>query len=67
VTINLAALPEPIRAYLTGHDDRDDEAAARTFAPHATVTDEGQSHTPAHKTSVRGGDAPQPHTPTRPR
>lgn len=47
MTINLTALPEPIRAYLTGHENRDDEAAARTFAPHATVTDEGQTHTGA--------------------
>jgi hypothetical protein len=42
--INLTALPEPIRAYLTAHENRDDEAAARTFARHATVTDEGQTH-----------------------
>jgi limonene-1,2-epoxide hydrolase len=45
VTTDLTALPAPIRDYLTAHDSRDDEAAVRAFAPEATVTDEGQTHT----------------------
>jgi hypothetical protein len=38
-------LPAPVRAYLAGHADRDDEAAVRAFAPDATVTDEGKTST----------------------
>jgi hypothetical protein len=34
-----------VRAYLTAHADRDDEAAVRAFAPDATVTDEGKTYT----------------------
>jgi hypothetical protein len=45
VTTDLTALPAPIRAYLTAHERRDDEAAVQAFAPDATVTDEGQTHT----------------------
>ena len=45
MTTDLSALPAPIRAYLTAHDSRDDEAAIRAFATDATVTDEGQTHT----------------------
>jgi hypothetical protein len=45
VTTDLTALPEPIRAYLTAHENHDDDAAVRAFAPDATVTDEGQTHT----------------------
>jgi cell wall assembly regulator SMI1 len=45
VTTDLTALPAPIRAYLAAHEGRDDGAAVRTFAPDATVTDEGQTHT----------------------
>jgi hypothetical protein len=44
VTTDLTALPEPIRAYLTAHENRDDDAL-RAFAPDATLTDEGQTHT----------------------
>jgi len=44
VTTDLTALPEPIRAYLTAHENRDDDAAVRAFAPDATVIDEGQTH-----------------------
>jgi ketosteroid isomerase-like protein len=47
VTTDLTAVPEPIRAYLTAHENRDDDAAVRVFAPDATVTDEGQTHTGA--------------------
>jgi hypothetical protein len=39
------ALPAPIRAYLAAHASRDDNAAASAFAPNATVTDEGKTHT----------------------
>jgi hypothetical protein len=35
VTTDLTALPAPIRAYLAAHEDRDDAAAARAFAPDA--------------------------------
>ena len=47
--IDLTPLPGPIRAYLTAHDSRDDDAAIHTFTPDATVTDEGRTHrgTPA--------------------
>lgn len=45
VTTDLTALPEPIRAYLTARENRDDDAAVRAFAPDATVTDEGQTQT----------------------
>src|SRR5258705_6399115 len=45
MTADLTALPAPIGAYLTAHESRDDEAAVRAFAPDATVTDEGQTHT----------------------
>jgi hypothetical protein len=45
VTTDLTALPAPIRAYLTAHQNRDDAAAVRAFAPDATVTDEGNTHT----------------------
>jgi limonene-1,2-epoxide hydrolase len=45
VTTDLTALPAPIRAYLTAHQNRDDDAAVQTFAPDATVTDEGNTHT----------------------
>jgi hypothetical protein len=48
VTTDLTAVPEPIRAYLIAHENRDDDAAVRVFAPDATVTDEGQTHTGAH-------------------
>lgn len=44
---NTTGLPEPIRAYLKAHENRDDDAAVRAFAPDATVTDEGQTHTGA--------------------
>jgi hypothetical protein len=37
-------LPAPVRAYLSAHADHDDEAAVRAFAPDATVTDEGKTH-----------------------
>ena len=40
-----AALPAPVRAYLTAHASRDDEAAVLAFAADATVTDEGKTHT----------------------
>ena len=42
MTTDLTALPAPIRAYLTAHERRDDEAAALTFAINATVTDPRQ-------------------------
>ena len=45
MTTDLTALPAPVRAYLTAHEHHDDNAAAATFAPRATVTDEGQTHT----------------------
>lgn len=45
MTTDLAALPPPVRAYLTAHASRDDEAAVLTFATDATVTDEGETHT----------------------
>ena len=45
MTTNLTALPAPIRAYLTAHQSRDDDAAVQAFAPDATVTDEGNTHT----------------------
>ena len=45
MTTDLSALPAPIRAYLTAHQNRDDETAVQAFAPDATVTDEGQTHT----------------------
>jgi hypothetical protein len=45
MTIDLSALPAAIRAYLTAHESRDDDAVVRAFAPQATVTDEGQTHT----------------------
>jgi len=45
VTTDLTALPAPIRAYLTAHQNRDDDAAVQAFAPDATVTDEGNTHT----------------------
>lgn len=48
MTSDLTTLPEPIRAYLTAHQNRDDDAAVRTFAPDAAVTDEGQTHIGAH-------------------
>jgi len=47
VTTDLTALPAPIRAYLTAHQSRDDDAAVQAFAPDATVTDEGNTHTGA--------------------
>ncbi len=37
-------LPAPVRAYVTAHAARDDEAAVRAFAPAATVTDEGKTY-----------------------
>lgn len=45
MTTDLTALPTPIRAYLTAHESRDDDAAVLAFAEDATVTDEGQTHT----------------------
>ena len=45
MTTDLTALPAPIRAYLTAHQNRDDETAVQAFAPDATVTDEGRTHT----------------------
>jgi hypothetical protein len=45
VATDLTALPAPIRAYLTAHQSRDDDAAVQAFAPDATVTDEGNTHT----------------------
>lgn len=45
MTTDLTALPAPIRAYLTAHQSRDDAAAVQAFAPDATVTDEGNTHT----------------------
>jgi limonene-1,2-epoxide hydrolase len=45
VNIDLTALPAPIRAYLAAHQSRDDDAAVQAFAPDATVTDEGKTHT----------------------
>jgi limonene-1,2-epoxide hydrolase len=45
MTTDLTALPAPIRDYLTALENRDTEAAVRAFAPQATVTDEGHTHT----------------------
>ncbi len=45
MTTDLTAVPAPIRAYLTAHQSRDNEAAVQAFAPDATVTDEGKTHT----------------------
>jgi ketosteroid isomerase-like protein len=36
-------LPAAVRAYLTAHAAKDDDAAARAFAPDAAVTDEGKT------------------------
>jgi limonene-1,2-epoxide hydrolase len=49
VTNDLTNVPNPIRAYLTAHENGDDDAAVRAFAPDATVTDEGQTHTGAQE------------------
>ncbi|MEV6850145.1 nuclear transport factor 2 family protein [Actinoplanes sp. NPDC051411] len=36
-------MPAAVRAYLTAHAAKDDEAAVRAFAPDAAVTDEGRT------------------------
>jgi hypothetical protein len=37
-------LPDPVRDYLTAHAAKDNDAAVRTFAPAAAVTDEGKTY-----------------------
>jgi hypothetical protein len=42
--IDPAELPEIITTYLKAHDARDLDVAVRTYAPDATVTDEGRTY-----------------------
>ncbi|MFF3891233.1 nuclear transport factor 2 family protein [Streptomyces sp. NPDC001914] len=42
--IDPADLPEAIARYLAGRAAKDVSAAATAFAPHATVTDDGQTY-----------------------
>ena len=41
--IAITKLPSPIRAYLTAHAAGDADTAARSFAPTATVVDQGHT------------------------
>ncbi|MFI8003607.1 nuclear transport factor 2 family protein [Streptomyces sp. NPDC086010] len=43
-SIDPTELPEAITRYLTGRAGKDVSAAAPAFAPHATVTDDGQTY-----------------------
>lgn len=40
----MPSLPPPIQAYVDARNNRDVDAMAATFAPHATVRDEGRTH-----------------------
>lgn len=42
--LDVADLPEVVTRYLRAHDAQDLPAAAATFAPEATVTDDGRSY-----------------------
>ena len=42
--IDPTELPEIITSYLKAHDARDLDVAVRTYAPDATVTDEGRTY-----------------------
>jgi ketosteroid isomerase-like protein len=43
-SIDPAELPEVITSYLKAHQARDLDAAMRSYAPEATVTDEGRTY-----------------------
>jgi ketosteroid isomerase-like protein len=45
-------MPAAVRAYLTAHAAKDDDAAVRAFAPDATVTDEGKTFTGTREISA---------------
>ena len=44
-TIDRTELPEVVTSYLKAHQARDVDGAIRAYAPDASVTDEGRTHT----------------------